>query len=300
MTSTLDRPVAAPSPSPRGPGARALTWTGAAVGGVLLLSGAYSAVGLLAERSGDATTVTESATYDAAEAVEIIADGPITVTTGGDRFEVERTASTVLSATHYDADVLGDRLRVSFRCDWWRPGFCSAALDVTVPDGTAVVVRASDGSVTASSLHGPLDVHVSDGETDVSEVVGRRHRPLRRRPDQRQRRQWFRLGQLVGRGDRRLRRLGRGLHPVQRRPHGDLPLPQRHRRPRERRQHHRLRHGGARRARHLHRRRRPDRRGPDRPDVGRARADPHQRRPRGLPGTARLTSRGSDPNHQTR
>lgn len=172
MTSTLERPVDAPSPAPRGPGARALTWTGAVVGGVLLLSGAYSAVDLLAMGSDDATTVSESVTYDAAPVVEIVADGHVTVTTGGDRVEVERTARTVLAAAHYRTDVSGDRLLVSYRCDWWRPGFCSASLDVTVPDGTSVLVRANDGAVTATSLRGPLDVRVSDGETDVSDIVG--------------------------------------------------------------------------------------------------------------------------------
>ena len=54
MTSTLERPVDSPSPTPRGPGARALTWTGAIVGGVLQLSGAYSAVDLLVIGSDDA------------------------------------------------------------------------------------------------------------------------------------------------------------------------------------------------------------------------------------------------------
>ncbi|GEM00413.1 DUF4097 family beta strand repeat-containing protein [Cellulomonas terrae] len=172
MTSTLERPVDAPSPAPRGPGARALTWTGAVVGGVLLLSGAYSAIDLLAMGSDDATTVSGSATYDAAPVVEIVADGHVSVTTGGDRVEVERTERTVLAAAHYRTDVSGDRLLVSYRCDWWRPGFCSASLDVTVPDGTSVLVRATDGAVTATSLRGPLDVRVSDGETDVSDIVG--------------------------------------------------------------------------------------------------------------------------------
>lgn len=172
MTSTLERPVDAQSPAPRGPGARALTWTGAIVGGVLLLSGAYSAVDLLAMGSDDATTVTESATYDAERVVEIVADGHVTVTTGGDRVEVDRTSRTVLAAAHYRTDVSGDRLLVSYRCDWWRPGFCSASLDVTVPEGTSVVVRASDGFVNATALSGPIDVHLSDGAVDVSDIVG--------------------------------------------------------------------------------------------------------------------------------
>ncbi|GEK20424.1 DUF4097 family beta strand repeat-containing protein [Cellulomonas xylanilytica] len=176
MTDTLERPVGppnpAPSPTPRGPGARALTWVGGIVGGVLLLSGAYSAVDLLAMGSEGATTVAESATYDGAPVVELVADGHVTVTTGGDRVEVDRTSRTVLSTATYRVDESSDRLRVSYRCEWWRPGFCSASLDVTVPDGTSVIVRALDGTVTATSLRGPLDVHVSDGSVDVSEIDG--------------------------------------------------------------------------------------------------------------------------------
>ena len=172
MTDTLERPVDAPSPAPRGPGARALTWTGGIIGGVLLLAGAYSAVDLLVLGSDGATTTSGRATYDAATVVEIVADGHITVTTGGDRVEVQRSGRTALATPVYRADELDDRLRVSYRCDWWRPGYCSASLDVTVPDGTAVVIQAWDGSVTATTLRGPLDVHTGDGATSVSDIIG--------------------------------------------------------------------------------------------------------------------------------
>ena len=73
MTTTLDRPPVTPPPA-RGPGARALTWTGAIVGGVLLLSGGYSALDLLVMGSDDATTTSEAATYAAAPVVELVAD----------------------------------------------------------------------------------------------------------------------------------------------------------------------------------------------------------------------------------
>jgi hypothetical protein len=172
MTSTLERPAAAPAPAPRSPAARALTWTGAIVGGAMLLVGAYSAVDLLVLGSADATTTSSSASYAAAPVVELVADGHVTVTVGGDRVQVERTASTALSTPQYRADESSDRLRVSHRCDSWRPGFCSASLDVTVPAGTAVVVRASDGDVTATGLSGPLDVRVGDGDSQVSDIDG--------------------------------------------------------------------------------------------------------------------------------
>ena len=86
MTTHPRAPVAAPSPPPRGPGARALTWTGAIVGGVLLLSGALQRrqpARARVRRRDDRRRA--SASYDAAPVVELVADGHVTVTTGGDR-----------------------------------------------------------------------------------------------------------------------------------------------------------------------------------------------------------------------
>jgi hypothetical protein len=171
MTTTLERPPVTP-PSPRSPAARALTVTGAIVGGILLLSGGWSALNLLVLGSDDATTVSRTASYAAPAVVELVADGHVDVRSGGDRVEVERTARTAFSTARYSVAQSADRLVVRYRCDGWRPGFCSASLDVTVPDGTAVVVRASDGDVTATGLRGTLDVHVSDGESSVSDIDG--------------------------------------------------------------------------------------------------------------------------------
>lgn len=171
MTTTLDRPPVTPPPAPT-PAARALTWTGAVVGGVLLLFAGFSALSLLVLGSDDATTTSHTASYPAAPVVELIADGHVTVTTGGDRVEVERTKRTMLTPARYTAAQAGDRLTVSYRCESWRPGFCSASLDVTVPDGTAVVVRASDGPVDATALRGPLDVRASDGDSRISDIDG--------------------------------------------------------------------------------------------------------------------------------
>jgi hypothetical protein len=170
MTTTLERPPVTPPPS-RGGGARALTWTGAIIGGLLLLSGGYSAIDLILVRSGDATTISEQASYAAAPVVELVADGDVSVTTGGDRVEVERTSTTALARARYSVDEDSDRLRVSFRCDW-RPGNCQVALDVTVPDGTSVVIHSRDGAVTASALRGPLDVRSGDGDSDISDIDG--------------------------------------------------------------------------------------------------------------------------------
>ena len=291
MTSTLDRPVAAPSPSPRGPGARALTWTGGDRGGCPAALRRLQRGGPARVGSDDATTTSESATFAAAPVVELVADGHVTVTTGGDRVEVERTASTLLAPRSYRADQLGDRLRVSYLCDWWRPGFCSASLDVTVPDGTSVIVRASDGYVDAADLRGPLDVHVSDGEADISDIDGD---VTVRSADGRVSVSDVRGSVSVRSSDGEIVVSEVSGVVTTRSSDGrtEISRASRHRRPRQRRRRDRVRHGRARRARHLHGRRRADRRG-SRPTRRRsiARADRHLRRPRVLPGTTRLTPR---------
>ncbi len=171
MTTTLDRPPVTPPPA-RSTGARVLTWTGGIVGGVLLLSGGYSALDLLVLGSDDARTTSATASYAAAPVVELAAEGDITVTTGGDRVEVQRAARTALNRARYRVDEGADRLSVTYDCSAWRPGFCSTSLDVTVPEGTRLVLRTSDGSVHATGLQGALDVRAADGSSTVSDVDG--------------------------------------------------------------------------------------------------------------------------------
>jgi hypothetical protein len=147
-------------------------WAGGILGGIMLVGGALSLVNLLVFTNADPSTVVASASYDASPVVELVADGDITVTTGGSGVDVERTSRTASTDTKYTASVSGDRLVVRHECDWWRPGFCTAGLNVTVPEGTEVVVRSIDGSVEATSLTGPLTVRTSDGSTTISDITG--------------------------------------------------------------------------------------------------------------------------------
>ena len=216
-------------------------------------------------------------------------DGHITVTTCGDRVEVERTATTALTRAHYSVDELADQLRVQYLCDWWRPGFCSASLDVTVPDGTSRESSApGTGSVTATGLSGPLDVHTSDGDTDVSDIDGDvTVRAADGRTDVAD------VSGSVSVSSRTVRSRSRTWpvrhHPLQRRSHRDLGRPRRRRRARERRGRHGVRDGEGGRSRHLHGRRRPTVEGLADPSLLHPRADPRRRRSRGLPATTRLS-----------
>ncbi|MGY4645120.1 DUF4097 family beta strand repeat-containing protein [Cellulomonas sp. URHB0016] len=173
MTATLESPVQPPPPAPpRSPGSRALVWTGGVLGGLILLGSAYSATGQLVAANVDVESTARTATYDALPVVRLVADGDVTVTTGGSEVVVRRESRSALATPRYSVDVVGGRLLVQHRCDWWSPGVCSASLVVQVPEGTDVEIEASDGDVSAQALRGSLDAHTSDGATVVEDVVG--------------------------------------------------------------------------------------------------------------------------------
>jgi hypothetical protein len=168
MTTLLDEPAPTqPSETPRG---RALAWVAGTVGAVLLISGAVSLLSLALFLDEDRATTTADYTYEAPPTVELVADGSVTVASGGTRVLVAAIARSALSSATYSADETGDRLTVTHRCSWY--GSCSASLEVVVPAGTDVVIRGRDGDVRASSLVGGLDVRAGDGRVSVSDIDG--------------------------------------------------------------------------------------------------------------------------------
>ncbi|MDM7829787.1 DUF4097 family beta strand repeat-containing protein [Cellulomonas edaphi] len=170
MTTILERPTQPPAPPVRRRG-RGLVWAGGIVGGLMLLSGAWSLLSLAIYADADRSITTTSHSYAAVPVVELAADGDVRVTTGGTQVAVEAIARTALTSARYTVDEGADRLTVSHRCTTWT-GSCSASLRVVVPEGTQVVVRASDGDVRASGLTGGLDVRAGDGRVDVDDVQG--------------------------------------------------------------------------------------------------------------------------------
>ncbi|MEN0128353.1 MAG: hypothetical protein AAGC49_02850 [Brevundimonas sp.] len=165
MTTTLEKPA----PTKRR--GRALVWIGGIVGAILLADGAFALVSLALYSDTDRATSTAEHSYDAAPTVELVADGDVTVASGGTQVLVTSIARTALTSARYSVDQSADRLTVTHECtSWW--GSCSAALRVSVPQGTDVVIRASDGHVRASGLAGSLDIRAGDGRVDVATVAG--------------------------------------------------------------------------------------------------------------------------------
>lgn len=171
-TSTIQQPSPpAPAARPgRGPGATALLWVGGVVAVLAIAQVAVQA----ADRLSSSETITEHS-YDVTRVVELTADGDVSVSVGGtDSIDVQERSHDGFIESRYDARQFGDRLTVEHRCGrWgWVSLSCSADLAVRVPAGTEVVVRVTDGDVSADGIAGKLDLHVGDGDVTVLDAGG--------------------------------------------------------------------------------------------------------------------------------
>ncbi|WP_199423939.1 hypothetical protein [Actinotalea solisilvae] len=148
------------APPRRTRAAGALRWSGGLVGALVILATGAAAADHLTQRTTEAGHA-----YPAPAAVELVADGEVTVTAGGADVEVLARARTGLSPATYAADRTDAGLTVRHTCQDQVGASCSASLDVRVPEGTHVTVRASSGAVRV--LDGVGDVTVSSGVGSV-------------------------------------------------------------------------------------------------------------------------------------
>lgn len=160
-------PPVPPVPARSGAAGSALRWTGGVLGAVLVVWSGVQVADLLTQ-----TSHTESFTYDAAPVVELVADGPVTVVAGGSQVDVVANGRAGFTATSYAATEDGDRLVVEHTCGGWWAQNCRAALDVKVPEGTRLVVRASWGEVSTAGPLGDVEVRSNDGRLAIDGVDG--------------------------------------------------------------------------------------------------------------------------------
>ncbi|QAY69726.1 DUF4097 family beta strand repeat-containing protein [Xylanimonas protaetiae] len=161
-------PYPPPAP-PRRPHKRVFLTIGLVVGLLLVAQAAVLLVDLALSK---VTTTHES--YDAVAVVELVADGDVNVSVGTGGVEVDAVAHSGIRSPRYSAEERADRLVVTHRCGWWGWGTvkCSGGLDVTVPEGTEVVVRTANGDVTASRLTGTTDLRSSNGRVEAANIAG--------------------------------------------------------------------------------------------------------------------------------
>jgi hypothetical protein len=166
----VDAPTspAPPSTPTRSSGGRTLAWVGGGLGLLLILWAAVDVVSLVARQEAVAQT-----THAAAPVVELIADGDVTVTaTSRDDVAVERTGAWAFVAPELRTRETSERLVVEYTCPWRYLWNCETDLDVTLPAGTQVVVRTSDGDVRASGRLDGAELRTSNGRVEASSVTG--------------------------------------------------------------------------------------------------------------------------------
>lgn len=147
----------------------ALRWAGGVLGALAIAAGGFQAADHLAHRT------TETAwTYPATDRVELMADGAITLTTGGTDVEVLARSRTGLTMTSYTVDRVKGRLTVSHRCPHtFVVSSCTASLEVRVPAGARVSLQSSAGALSVVDVVGDVEAGTRTGSITVDGVTGR-------------------------------------------------------------------------------------------------------------------------------
>lgn len=167
---TADGVPPEPPRTGRGPASRVLLVIGVVVGAAAVLWAAIFFVDLAMSR-----TTTQHASYGAVGTVELVADGDVTVGVAEGDVEVDRIAHSGLTAPAYGVEESATGLVVTHECDrrlWVASSRCAGDLGVTLPAGTEVVVRTTNGDVVADGVAGDLDVWSSNGDVEVTSVTG--------------------------------------------------------------------------------------------------------------------------------
>lgn len=167
LALSAEHPTAGGPRSRRG---RTLLWVGATIAVVAIAQGGYQAADWLS-----ASTTVSSETHGALPAVDLTADGDVTVAVGSsDSIEIERRARSGFQDVRYEAVETDGTLAVEHSCPrWWSSGVCQADLVVTVPAGTEVVVRTGSGAVRVEGVEGDLRLDSGDGDVTVLRAGGR-------------------------------------------------------------------------------------------------------------------------------
>lgn len=173
MSSTVQHATAETAPAPEAerqgpsPVVVALRTGGIAVAAVLVAWAGVQAADWAIGTEGE-----ERSTHASAPTVELVADGWVTVRASeSDSVEVRRDWRQGLSQVSYNAVESADRLVVTHDCPWFS-GSCRAALDVTLPADTHVVVRSSSGAITVEGVAGDLVARTGSGQVRVERVGG--------------------------------------------------------------------------------------------------------------------------------
>lgn len=162
-----------PGTAPRS--GRARPWwlvLGSAATLVLLAWGALQFVSLLARSERDVSAA-EPATGLDEVAIEM-ANGSLVVRgTGGDEVQVTGTLISDVTEARFETERDGGRWVVRVRCSLgFLPTSCGSDLEVAVPEGLSLSVRASNSPVRLVGLSSAVDVQTSNDRIEGDDVSG--------------------------------------------------------------------------------------------------------------------------------
>ncbi|UZN02820.1 DUF4097 family beta strand repeat-containing protein [Cellulomonas sp. S1-8] len=171
-TQPTHPPAAAAPGAPRArrsTAGRVLTGVGVTLAVVVLAQGAVQLAAWMFT-----TTSSASATLEPTDVVELVADGGVEVVAADvDEVVVGRVAEYAWSSPRYEVTTTGDRTVVRHECRILLVSLpCTASLTAEVPEGTHVVIRATDGTIRVQGAAGDVELRTADGEVSVDGVAG--------------------------------------------------------------------------------------------------------------------------------
>jgi hypothetical protein len=139
----------------------------AVVGVVLIVIGG---VGLLAAINRSNRETGRATFSTATEVVFEVSNGPVTFSTGGDEVVVETSVTTGFLGGEATVEQEGGTVSIRHDCPIIFGFGCEASFDVTLPVGTTISGRTSNGAISLDSTDGPVDVTTSNGAVTLVDV----------------------------------------------------------------------------------------------------------------------------------
>jgi hypothetical protein len=148
-----------------------IRWGSVLVGIALLLAGLFLVY-------QDVTTEDQTARFEGITRIEFdVHNAPVTIAGSPDteRVTVDTTSTKGFLGGSVGLEPVGDTLRIVHRCPIVLGFNCRATFELTVPGGTTVTGRTSNGAVSAADLTGEIDVRTSNGAISLETMSGRLH-----------------------------------------------------------------------------------------------------------------------------
>jgi hypothetical protein len=96
------------------------------------------------------------------------------VSSSSDGVSVDMTVSRGLETPTHTEMVEGDRLVIRNHCGWAISSWCQIDYVLHVPSGVSVIAHSDGGDVTASNVHGDVELTSSGGAVNARDVVASR------------------------------------------------------------------------------------------------------------------------------